>query len=393
MEKEPGVDVSASHRRIAILAPHASAVPMDGGSIRSRAIADAFANIGYEVYFWGREEHLRITKNDGVCLRSKIPRNNSKILPALLSLVRQSHYVREKHMPEKWIAATCEALDRLRIGNVFLNFVWAEDVVRRLNYKPRVLLDTHNNEVEWFENLMTHRQGLPGRIVCRNSIRYSLRAIKNLDPATELIHVSERDRDFYTGKRPDLTHRILPNGCVVKPRRVIPDYTVPVKRLYFLGSLSTSMNQDALVMFAATFWPTLKDHATFTVIGSKPPQSLSVLCSKNSWTLVADPDDRALDLVLENMHYAILPFSYGAGSKLKLLDACGRGIPALATSGGVTGFSNLPEGVFVSEIAREWREKLMRNSSSQMIPDGLLEFAGLYSWNHLVSSFVTEAGL
>ena len=393
MEKEPGVDVSASHRRIAILAPHASAVPMDGGSIRSRAIADAFANIGYEVYFWGREEHLRITKNDGVCLRSKIPRNNNKIVPALLSLARQSHYVREKHMPEKWITATCNELDRLRIGTVFLSFVWSEEVLRRLNYKPRVLLDTHNNEVEWFENLMTHGQGLLGRIVCRNSIRYSLQAIEGLDPATELIHVSARDRDFYVGKRPDLTHRILPNGCVVRPRRVNPDYTTLVKRLYFLGSLSTSMNQDALVLFSATFWPALKDHATFTVIGSKPPQSLSTFCIKNSWELVADPCDRELDLILENMHYAVLPFSYGAGSKLKLLDACARGIPALSTRGGVTGFSNLPAGVFVSESPDEWCGKVIQRSPALIISDGLLEFAGLYSWNHLVRLFVREAGL
>jgi len=393
MEKEPGVDTFVPGKRIAIVAPHASPVPMDGGSIRSRAIADSFAKIGYEVFFWGREEHLRITKNEGACLRSVVPRSNSKLLPAVLSVVRRSHYVMEKHMPEKWIVATCEALDRLRIGTVFLNFIWTEEVVRRLNYKPRVLLDTHNNEVEWFENLMTHGQGMLGKMVCRNSIRYSLRAIERLGAATELIHVSERDRNFYVEKRPDLVHRILPNGCVLKPGRVTPDYAVATKRLYFLGSLSTSMNQDALTMFARTYWPTLKNHATFKVIGSNPPPSISALCDENSWTLVADPTDRELDIILKSMHYAVLPFAYGAGSKLKLLDACGRGIPVLATKGGVTGFGNLPGGIFVSEIPEEWLEKVMQSSSLQPDSGGLLEFAGSYSWEHLVARFVAEAGL
>lgn len=394
MAGEPGAERrQATGMRIGIVAPHASPVPMDGGSIRSRAIAGVFANAGYEVFFFGREEHLRITKEDGAGLQLKISRSGSKLAPALRSLARRSHYVKEKHMPERWIAATCEALDRLRLEVVLLNFVWCEEVARRLNYKPRVLLDTHNNEVEWFENLMAHGKGVVGRMVCRNSIRYSLRAIEQMDAATELIHVSERDREFYAGKRPDLVHRILANGCFVKPRSAAPDYNAPLKQLFFLGSLSISMNQDALTTFAAKFWPALKDEIAFTVIGSNPPQSLRALCERNRWTLMANPSGQELDHHLRIMHYAVLPFPYGAGSKLKLLDACGKGIPVLATGGGVTGFANLPAGVFVSEVPDEWRQKLRQNSFSEMDRAGILEFANSYSWENVVGQFIAEAGL
>jgi hypothetical protein len=382
-----------SFMRIAIVAPHASPVPMDGGSIRSRAIADVFATAGYEVFFFGREEHLRITKEEGTNVELKIPRGDSKLVPALLSLLRRSHYVKEKHMPERWVAATCKALDSLRIETVLLSFVWSNELVQRLNYKPRVLVDTHNNEVEWFENLMAREKSVLGRMVCRNSIRYALRAIDGMDAATELVHVSERDREFYARKRPDLLHWVLPNGCFVKPRPATPDYTHGKKQLFFLGSLSTSMNQDALAMFADKFWPVLKNETAFTVIGSNPPPSVSALCEKNGWVLLANPDGRELDRRLERMHYAVLPFPYGAGSKLKLLDACAQGIPVLATGGGVTGFANLPAGVFVSEDADEWLQKLRQNSFSQADRDGLLEFARSSSWENLVKQFMAEAKL
>lgn len=296
-------------------------------------------------------------------------------------------------MPERWVAATCGALDSLRIETVLLSFVWSNELVRRLNYKPRVLLDTHNNEVEWFENLMTREKSALGRMVCRNSIRYALRAIDGIDAATELVHVSDRDREFYVAKRPDLVHWVLPNGCFVKPRPATPDYGVRIKQLFFLGSLSTSMNQDALTMFADKFWPVLKNETAFTVIGSNPPQSVSALCENNGWVLLANPDGRELDRHLEMMHYAVLPFPYGAGSKLKLLDACAQGIPVLATGGGVTGFANLPAGVFVSEDPNEWLQKLWQNSFLQADRDGLLEFARSSSWENLVKQFMTVAGL
>jgi hypothetical protein len=247
--------------------------------------------------------------------------------------------------------------------------------------------------VEWFENLMAREKSVLGRMVCRNSIRYALRAIDGLDAATELVHVSERDHDFYAAKRPDLVHWVLPNGCFVKPRPATPDYDARTKQLFFLGSLSTSMNQDALAMFADIFWPVLKNETAFTVIGSNPPQSVSALCEKNGWALLANPNGRELDRYLERMHYAVLPFPYGAGSKLKLLDACGQGIPVLATGGGVTGFVNLPAGVFVSEDPDEWLQKLRKNSFSQSDREGLLEFARSSSWENLVKQFMAVAKL
>ena len=79
---------------------------------------------------------------------------------------------------------------------------------------------------------------------------------------------------------------------------------------------------------------------------------------------------------------------------MKLLDACGQGIPVLATAGGVTGFANLPAGgVFVSEVPDEWRQRLRRDSFSETERAGVLRFASSYSWDNVVSQFIAAAGL
>ena len=56
----------------------------------------------------------------------------------------------------------------------------------------------------------------------------------------------------------------------------------------------------------------------------------------------------------ERAHFALLPFSYGAGSKLKLFEAVGRGVPVVATLAGAAGLEELPPNVFVSNSPDEW---------------------------------------
>jgi hypothetical protein len=97
------------------------------------------------------------------------------------------------------------------------------------------------------------------------------------------------------------------------------------------------------------------------------------------------PDD---DLAKElgRMHYLVLPFSYSAGSKLKLVNACGKGIPVIATRHGVSGFESLPPTVFVSEDPSGWRGKVMSPAAPTDIELRKCgKFAETFSWQRLVT--------
>jgi hypothetical protein len=97
------------------------------------------------------------------------------------------------------------------------------------------------------------------------------------------------------------------------------------------------------------------------------------------------PDDDLTQL-LEGMHYLVLPFTYGAGSKLKFIDACARGIPVISTPPGVCGFPNLPPTVRISEDPQQWASWISSpQGPTQAETSACLNFAKEYSWDNLVA--------
>jgi hypothetical protein len=171
----------------------------------------------------------------------------------------------------------------------------------------------------------------------------------------------------------------------VRPRITLPDYhSREPKQLLFVGSLSAQMNQDALRHLAERYWPHLRDVTRMCVAGSNPPSTVAALCAAQGWELLPNVTEDELDACYATAHFAVLPFAYGAGSKLKLMEACGRGVPALTTPAGVTGVNQIPPLVQVSEDPATWRKSVQECGP----PTGealqqTLNFADQVSWPHL----------
>jgi glycosyltransferase involved in cell wall biosynthesis len=208
-----------------------------------------------------------------------------------------------------------------------------------------------------------------------------------------MVHVSERDASLYQRHRSDLEHVVVENGAILRPRSLVPDYDGGGKRiLLFVGSLSAKMNQDALGHFAAQFWPHLRQETEFRVAGSAPPERVRALCLQEGWTLYEDVSEDELDRLYAEAHFATLPFAYGEGSKLKLLEACGRGVPVLSTRAGVVGVRDLPPLVTVSDEPPVWRRRLAatRRLSEQAV-EATLVFTSDFSWPNLARKLLAIA--
>jgi glycosyltransferase involved in cell wall biosynthesis len=201
-----------------------------------------------------------------------------------------------------------------------------------------------------------------------------------------LVHVSQADAEQWRRDRPDLRHEVIENGCDLHPRRQEPDYSTAIKQLLFVGSLSAQMNRNALGHFARAFWPELRSCARLRVVGSNPPPQVTELCRQQGWELRANVTEAGLGEAYADAHYAILPFAYGAGSKLKLYEAAGRGLPVLSTTAGVVGVPELPRCVQVADSAPAWRAALQSGQGhpAAMRAEGL-EFARRHAWPQLAS--------
>jgi hypothetical protein len=381
---------SPGKQPIVVLAPHASHPPMDGASYRSWSIAREFARTGLDCYYFAKEEFLKVLPDGRTEKIEAIHNNRGKNWGALRTLVMGSHYWVEKHMPDAWATRAFQRVAQINPGTLFINFLFAWNNGWGVPSETSIFLDTHNYDPEWWSNLKRSSGNWASRRVCDLSCAYSLRMLSQLPASAKLVHVSTGDQMRYLPHRPDLQHLVLANGCDIQFRQIAPDYSSPRKHLYFLGALNLRISQDALRCFEERFWPTVKGVAEMHVFGSGDAPEVKALCAANGWTLHANLPDAALAKELERMHYLVLPFSYSAGSKLKLVNACGKGIPVIATKCGVIGFEALPPTVSVLEEPSEWTAKVMSPvAPTEAELRDCRNFAETFSWRRLV----TDAGI
>jgi len=151
------------------------------------------------------------------------------------------------------------------------------------------------------------------------------------------------------------------------------------------------MNEDALLNFARVYWPYVKSIAHFTVFGSTPSPNVKALCDREGWALKANLDESQLTQSLNDYDAIVLPFGYGAGSKLKLYDALARGKYVISSKEGITGISGYPSTVLVRNTADDWCRAI--NQLALGDPEAAKQsrsFAKKYSWPVLIGKFLSE---
>jgi glycosyltransferase involved in cell wall biosynthesis len=364
---------------------------MDGADKRAWHLYEGMIAAGGSGTFVGR---TAIVRNMGAPEHHSPARcwRDQKTFAALVAFATGQDYWQLKMLRPGARQAVARAVqDQPEI--VIVNFLYALKLLQKVPRPYRLLIDTHNYDPACFRAMAegTHNPVL--RSLCRRAARASEQTLQALPRGTTLVHVSERDASQYWGHRPDLEHQVVENGTIVRPRALVPDYgAAGNKVLLFVGSLSAKINQDALRHFASQFWPHLRDHAEFHVAGSAPPASVHELCAQEGWPLHPNVAEDELERLYAQAHFATLPFAYGEGSKLKLFEACGRGVPVLATSAGVVGVRQPPPLVTVSDEAAVWRAQLAatRRLSDQAVGD-TLAFADEFSWPKLARKLMDIA--
>jgi glycosyltransferase involved in cell wall biosynthesis len=311
-------------------------------------------------------------------------RQTSKLRAALGAILSGGDYWQTK-MLSRTVWRSVEKVADEPFDAVLVNFLYATPLLLPFRGRSlRLVIDTHNYDPAVFSGFAAAARNPLTRLLCRRAVLTSRRALAALPVGTVLVHVSVADAEQWRRDRPDLRHTVVENGCDLQPRRNRPDYTAATKQLIFVGSLSAQMNQDALTHFARTFWPALRDSVRLRVVGSNPPPELARRCHSLGWELRASVSEAGLTEAYSDAHYAILPFAYGAGSKLKLFEALGRGLPVLTTTAGAVGVEGLPRSVHVSDSAAAWRTNLDAGAgfTDEKWQEGL-DFARRYSWDSL----------
>ena len=368
--------------RLLNLAPHCTIPPMDGADRRAWHLHESMVAQGVDGRFMGR----KVISDRGKLssLDVKPSWRDGKAATAFSALIGGRDYWQCKMLTPAFRRAVAE-LHAEDFQATIIHFLYGLPLLDRWRGKRvRLVIETHNYDPAVYNALRTASRNPLFRLLCGRAVRNSLAALRALPRGTTLVHVSDADSMAYQELCPDLHHVVIENGCRVAPRSKVPDYEgAREKQLLFVGSLSAQMNQDALFYLSTKFWPALRGSARICVAGSHPSSAVTELCAAQGWELRPNVSDAELADLYATAHYAVAPFAYGAGSKLKLMEACGRGVPILSTRAGATGMAAVPPCIHVSDEPEEWLRIVQGGPPTPEALRETLEFAEQISWPHL----------
>jgi glycosyltransferase involved in cell wall biosynthesis len=358
------------------LAPHLFLPPKDGADLRTWSLSKELENRGHRVSLLSRFFHASSVRAlaERRCKQSSLEQLRS-IVSALL--LRRCYWQAKMLTGKTWSYLKDAKLNGY--DAVIINFLYSAPLLKALRgLKVRLILETHNFDEDYFSRMARASANPLIRYLCFRAVNVSAGALHSLPSGLGMSHVSRGDASRYTNLRTDLEHAVVPNGCFIQLRKTSPCYSSPAHRqLLFIGSLSSKMNCDALNHFERTLWPYLADVSHLTVGGSNPSRQVMDLCQRNRWILRANISEQELHKLYEEAHFVVLPFAYAAGSKLKLLEAIGRGVPVVSTQAGVTGVDKLPDSVFVSNDPDAWSAHIRETTKFYSTDKASLQS---YSW-------------
>jgi glycosyltransferase involved in cell wall biosynthesis len=128
---------------------------------------------------------------------------------------------------------------------------------------------------------------------------------------------------------------------------------VPGTVILFVASFAHPPNQEALLWFVAQVLPLVRERvsdARLAVVGSNPPQAVLDLAGE-AISVSGNVSDDVLRQHYQIARVAAVPLRYGAGVKLKVVEALRAGVPLVTTQVGAQGLPGLSQVVAVEETA------------------------------------------
>ena len=165
--------------------------------------------------------------------------------------------------------------------------------------------------------------------------------------------------------------------------------------LVFVGSMDWMPNVDGVQWFVREVLPLIRKHrakASFTIAGRLPPPDILRLAGE-------DPQIRVTGTVPDIRPYvwesalSIVPLRIGGGTRLKIYESMGAGVPVVSTTVGAEGLSvNPPEDIRIADSADAFAaaclELLDDEAARCRVAQSALQMvSSRFSWEHVSRCF------
>lgn len=373
-----------------ILAPHLEFPTRNGGDIYIERLAHHLSK-HRDIVLLAKNIKLFYRQGKSNTLTHFSNTFRPKLLAATRTILFRTHYLSERFLTTEYKKQAEKILQEYPLSTAILSLLSTNSIIKR-NHRKLITL-TQNDEIVWFGNQRKFTSNPFHKWVAWQSEVWVRSFFREQTKSIFLAHICQSDFDGYKKIAPQLTNIIVPAGVESYQLSNSMIYD-GVLHLLFVGSLSVKMNQDALSFFSDAIWPQLKEafgkKIKFSVAGSNPTNSVKNLVNKEQWTLFANLDDKELQELYTKATFAVLPFPYTTGAKLKLLNAMTHGLPVLGTKNMISLPNQEFSPNFYSDLPEDWVSHLAKFSPTGISfeeREKCQEFASQYSWQKIVEKF------
>ena len=205
-----------------------------------------------------------------------------------------------------------------------------KNLIVQHNIEYELLLRTYEHEKAWLRKWYSwweYHRVKPFELACCRR-------------ADAILVTSERERLLLKSLLPRNVIEVVANGVDLEIWQP-PDLQQEVAgRIIFTGSMDYYPNIDAVLSFAHTCWPLIREqvpHAHWQIVGRNPPPEVQQLAELPGITVTGSvPDTQPY---FTEAAVAIVPLQIGSGTRLKILEALAMQKAVVSTSLGAEGLS------------------------------------------------------
>lgn len=172
--------------------------------------------------------------------------------------------------------------------------------------------------------------------------------------ADVVLYPSQEEADEVRALAPEVRAMAVPLLCFDGVAEQADANLAERRDILFVAGFAHSPNVDAATWMVRDILPdVLKQHPTITVrlVGSNPTDAVKALAGPNVQVL-GYVDDATLESLYASSRVVMAPLRFGAGVKLKVLEAMQQGVPLVTTSIGAQGLPGLDSVIPVADDPR-----------------------------------------
>ncbi len=178
--------------------------------------------------------------------------------------------------------------------------------------------------------------------------------------ADVVLYPSAEEAETALAMEPGITARpVLPYAFT---RFASPRKAEPGAAILFVGGFGHPPNEDAAVWFTSEILPLILARvpaATLSIVGSNPTARVRALAD-GPISIAANVSDETLRDCYARARVTIVPLRFGAGVKLKVVEALAEGVPLVTTEVGAQGCPGIAEVVAIRADPEGFAEAVCR---------------------------------